>query len=132
MRFHLDINRDTIKVDNQKKGVWVFGLADLSFTSAKILLHVVPNRTASMFLPINEKVCLPGIVIHSNEWRIYIFIGNGNLRFSHLTIYHTEIFVNRQIFVHTQNIESAGNKCKYVLKIHKGIVASKDNFILKY
>ncbi|ORD92973.1 hypothetical protein A0H76_2842 [Hepatospora eriocheir] len=115
-----------------KRKVLVFSLADVLFTPAKISLHVVSNRTASTLLPIKVVVSLPRSVIHSNEWCVYIFIGNSNLRFSHFTICHTETFVNRQIFVHTQNIESSGNKCKYVLKIHKGIVASKDNFILKY
>ncbi|ORD96067.1 hypothetical protein HERIO_1962 [Hepatospora eriocheir] len=31
----------------------------------------------------------------------------------------------------TQNIESVWNKCKYVLNIHKSIVASKVNLLLK-
>ncbi|ORD98239.1 hypothetical protein A0H76_59 [Hepatospora eriocheir] len=39
--------------------------------------------------------------------------------------------MNHQTSVHTQNIESVWNKCKYVLKMHNVIVESKVNLLLK-
>ncbi|ORD95800.1 Y132A [Hepatospora eriocheir] len=103
-----------------EKEIQAFGLADVSFTPAKISLHVVPNRAASTLLPIIEEVCLPGSVIYSDEWRACARIGNSNFRFSHFTVNHSETFVNHQTGVYTQNIESVWNKCKYVQKIYNG------------
>ena len=44
---------------------------DVSFTSAKISLHIVEDRRASTLLPIIEQMCIPGSINHSDQWRAY-------------------------------------------------------------
>ncbi|ORD93149.1 hypothetical protein ECANGB1_978 [Enterospora canceri] len=104
--------------------IWVFGLADVSFTPAKISLYVVDDHKASTLLPIIERVCLPGTIINSDEWRAYMGISD-KLGFTYETVNHSESFVNPVTGIHTQNIESTWNTCKYNIKMHKGILGVK-------
>ncbi|ORD96001.1 hypothetical protein HERIO_2023 [Hepatospora eriocheir] len=85
--------------------IWVFRLDDCSFIPAKISLYVVPNRTANTLLPIIERVCASGTIIHSDQWKAYLGI-SSKLRLAHFTVNHSEGFVNHNNGVHTQNIES--------------------------
>ena len=50
-----------------EREMWVFGLTDVSFTPAKISLHIVEDRKASRLLPIIEQACIPGSIIHSDQ-----------------------------------------------------------------
>ena len=43
----------------------------MSLTPAKISLHIVEDHKASTLLPIIEQVCIPGSIIHSDQWRAY-------------------------------------------------------------
>ncbi|KRH93211.1 hypothetical protein M153_13010002185 [Pseudoloma neurophilia] len=45
--------------------VWVFGIADTTFTPAKVYLDVVKSRSAQRLLPIIQRVVFPGSIIHS-------------------------------------------------------------------
>lgn len=99
---------------------WVFGLVDTSFRPAKGYMVVVENRSAATLLPIIGSICLPGTIIHSDEWPAYVNISR-NLGFEHGTVNHSLEFVNRTSSVHTQNIESYWAKQKQRGKEMKGI-----------
>ena len=88
-----------------ERKIWVFELADVSFTPAKISLHIVEDRNASTLLPIIEQVCIPGSIIHSDQWRGYRSI-NQRFRFAHQTVNHTESFVDPITGAHTQSMKS--------------------------
>ncbi|ORD96497.1 hypothetical protein HERIO_1570 [Hepatospora eriocheir] len=62
-RYKQKYNRDR----QPTREIWVFGLADCSFTPAKISLHFVPNRTANTLLPIIERVCATETIIHNDQ-----------------------------------------------------------------
>lgn len=72
--------------------IWVFGLADTSFSPSKVVFMVVQQRNVETLLPLIRDTCLPGTEIHSDGWAAY-----------------------------RQNIESAWNRIKAVAKIRKGI-----------
>ena len=66
-----------------EREIWIFGLADISFTPAKISLHIVEDRKASTLLPIIEKLFIPGFIIHRDQWRAYRsinFMGKKDLK----------------------------------------------------
>ena len=50
-----------------EREIWVFGLADVSFTPTKILLQIVEDRKASTLVLIIEQVFIPGYIIHSDQ-----------------------------------------------------------------
>ncbi|KRH94410.1 hypothetical protein M153_27000010063 [Pseudoloma neurophilia] len=47
--------------------VWVFGIADTTFTPAKVYLEVVESRSAQRLLPIIKRAVLPASIIHSEQ-----------------------------------------------------------------
>ncbi|KAG0434044.1 hypothetical protein DMUE_5325 [Dictyocoela muelleri] len=51
--------------------IWVFGICDTSFVSAKGYIQIVSNRSADVLLPIISRVCREGTIIHSDEWISY-------------------------------------------------------------
>ena len=99
--------------------LWVFGIADTSYTPAKIYLDCVPDRTALTLLPIISRVCRADTIIHSDEWAAYNNV--GQLYFEHGTVKHKLHFVNPETGVHTQNVESYWAKRKYRVKLSKGV-----------
>ena len=50
-----------------EREIWVFGLADVPFTPAKISLQIVEDRKASTLVLIIEQVFIPGYIIHSDQ-----------------------------------------------------------------
>jgi len=103
-----------------REQVWGFGIADTSFTPAKVYVEIVPNRNRATLFEIISRVCLPGTVIHSDQWAAYRTI-NRDLGFEHLSVNHSLNFVNPETGCHTQNIESFWNRLKRPLKAMNGI-----------
>lgn len=99
--------------------IWVFGIADTTFTPAKVFLSIVENRKSSTLIPIIESICRPGTIIHSDQWSSYRSLSN-NIRFTHHTVNHSRNFVDPIYGIHTQNIESYWNKVKLRIKNSKG------------
>ena len=85
---------------------------------------------ASTLLPIMEQVCIPGSIIHSDQWKAYRST-NQRFRFAHQTVNHTESFVDPITGAHTQNIVSIWNVCKYHIKQKKGVLGSKMKIMLQ-
>lgn len=109
--------------------IWVFGLIDTSSEHKTMSLHIVDDRKAETLLPIIDEVCLPGTIIHSDMWKAYGGL-SSNSKFVHRTVNHSENFVDPSTGVNTQTIESQWNKCKYFIKMHKGVVGHKLEDIL--
>lgn len=102
---------------------WVFGIVDTSFSPARGFMKVVESRNKLTLLPIIENICLPGTIIHSDQWAAYREI--SDLGFKHDTVNHSENFINPSNGVHTQHIESYWNKQKLKIKAMKGIKKEK-------
>ena len=100
--------------------IWVFGIADTSYSPSGCYMEIVPDRKAETLLPIIRKVCKSGTIIHSDCWKAYLNI-ERDLGFSHNTVKHKLYFVDPNSGVHTQNIESFWNKMKRVTKSMNGI-----------
>ena len=103
--------------------VWVFGIADTSYTPSRVYMQVVPNRTAATLLPIITEICRTGTIIYSDQWRAYngIYLQG----FIHNTVNHSLHFVDPETQVHTQNIESYWGKVKSRIKKMNGINGAK-------
>ena len=92
---------------------WVFGLYERE--RKLTYMEVVSKRTASILLPIIEKVCEKGTTIVSDQWPAYNKL--AEIGFPHYTVDHSRFFVNptsREI--HTQNIENSWCWAKYEIK----------------
>jgi len=100
--------------------VWVFGIADTSFTPAKCYMEIVPDRKARTLLPIIRRVCILGTTIQSDGWAAYAGI-EQELGFEHKVVNHKQNFVDPITGVHTQNIESCWNKMKNIIKSMRGV-----------
>ncbi|KAF7685628.1 hypothetical protein CDIK_3623, partial [Cucumispora dikerogammari] len=88
--------------------IWVFGIADTSFTCAKIYLKVIENRSAAVLVPHISLVCRPGTIIHSDKWASYNSINVHG--FTHATVNHSLYFVNPQTLVNTKQSSRIGQK----------------------
>lgn len=81
---------------------------------------MVEARNAQTLLPIIEKVCRPGTIIHSDEWAAYRAVKKIT-GFEHRTVNHSINFVDKITGVHTQNVESLWCQSKQIIKQMKGI-----------
>ena len=90
-----------------EKEIWVFSLIDRQSESKVSYFEVVENRSSDTLLPIIQAICLPAIVIHSDNWVSYLIIWE-QLGFEHHMVNHSNrkhrfIFTNE---IHTQLIKS--------------------------
>jgi len=100
--------------------IWVFGIADRTTKPATIYVEMVPDRSAATLIPIINRVCRPGTIIHSDIWRSYHELSRS-LRYDYGAVDHSRHFVDPISGVHTQAIESAWNRIKYRFKQLKGV-----------
>jgi hypothetical protein len=106
-----------------------FGIADSSFSPAKVFLKLVENRTANVLLPLILQVCREGSIIYSDQWAAYRNI--SSLNFEHLSVNHSLFFVEPNTLVNTQTIESYWSKAKLRVKIAKGVFGGTLELFLK-
>jgi transposase-like protein len=100
--------------------VWVFGIVDTSFEPARCYMQVVPDRQKTTLYPIMESVCLPGTIIHSDEYPTYRAL-QRTIGFNHGSVNHTLHFVDPDSGVHTQHVESSWATSKLPIKCSKGL-----------
>jgi hypothetical protein len=123
--FQIDESLFSHKVKTHKgraptQQVWVFGIVDTSTKPCKGYMEIVESRSAESLLPIIQRVCRPGTIVHSDEWAAYRQI-HSRLGFQHNTVNHSVNFVDGQTGVHTQAIESWWVQRKMIIKAMKGI-----------
>ena len=88
-------------------------------------MELVQDRRAVTLIPIIQRVVLPGLIIHSDQWAAYqILIHHRN--YHSQTVNHSQNFVDPATgvqSVHTQSIESywAKRKCKRI----KGVTSDQ-------
>ena len=85
---------------------WVFGGIQRGDPS-KMFIVLVPDRTAETLLTIIRNKIRPGTTIATDGWASYSSIESMGLEYRHLTVNHSENFVNPENnLAHTQNVES--------------------------
>lgn len=89
---------------------WVFG--GICRENRECFLFSVPDRSANTLLPIIQQHIRPGTTIMSDEWAAYRDIPNVPGNYNHLTVNHSQNFVNPLNNAHTQNVESMWNRAK--------------------
>lgn len=97
---------------------WVFG--GICRETNESFLFEVPDRTAQTLLPIIQNNIRPGSIIVSDEWRSYLRVGTLPQNYQHLTVNHSQHFVDPITGAHTQKIESTWNRAKSRNKRHCG------------
>ena len=105
--------------------MWVFGMADTSYSPALGFMQLVARRDAATLLPIIQNHIAPGTIIHSDQAAMYNRASTLPGVASHGTVNHSIEFVNSTTGVHTQNIESYWNRVKTKLKRMKGCHATE-------
>ena len=96
---------------------WVFG--GICRETGECFLYPVEDRSAATLLPIIRDSIRPGTTIISDLWQSYNQIPNiGN--YIHLTVNHSQNFVDPVTGAHTQQIESNWNKAKTRNRRHFG------------
>ena len=90
---------------------WVFG--GICRETGKCFLNAVQNRTRETLFGCITANILPGTTIISDCWKAYNGIEEiEGYEFKHLTVNHSENFVDPHTGAHTQRVESMWNKAK--------------------
>ena len=89
-------------------------MVDTSYLSARGYMEIVAQRDKATILYIVRRICLPGKIIHLDQWAAYKDI--TGLGVQHYTVNRSLNFVNPNNGVHMQHIESYWNKNNFILK----------------
>ena len=94
-------------------GQWVFGMFERG--SKRVKMIAVENRDKTTLVGIIKEHIKLGTTIHSDCWAAYQTLNEEG--FVHKTVNHSEIFVNPDDGVHTQNVERLWKDVKrWILK----------------
>ena len=106
---------------------WVFGGID---ETTKIgFLIFVENRSSSTLRPLIKKHIREGSIIISDEWAAYRGIANiDGMNYTHMTVNHSQNFVDPTTGVHTNLRENMWKNCKIkfkkILAVHTTMLTS--------
>lgn len=89
---------------------WVFG--GICRKSGESFLVAVPDRSAATLLTIIKRSIRAGTTTISDLWGAYNRIKDLGMNYLHLTVNHSQNFVDPRTGAHTQNIESSWNVAK--------------------
>ncbi|XP_065096796.1 uncharacterized protein [Paramisgurnus dabryanus] len=122
-------NRGRFCTTWQRRKGWVFGMMEVKGARRLPLLKMVKDRSRNTLMPIITKHIRRGSTVYSDNWRAYLNALRP-LGYKHLTVNHSENFVDPQTGCHTQHIERAwlaiksqvsrfrGNKTTKLLREH--------------
>ena len=85
------------------EGQWVFGGHE-KYDKTRIFMSSVHNRKQTTLLPLIKKWIKPGSIIHSDCWKAYNKL--PSMGYTHITVNHSEEFVNKETRACTNSIES--------------------------
>jgi transposase-like protein len=103
---------------------WILGLCVPR--TREICVIPVPNRTTETLLALISEYVLPGSIIITDCWASYNRLSNYG--FTHLTVNHSQNFVDPESGATTNNIESVWQKLKLAHKkrygTHRSVLSS--------
>ena len=76
----------------------------------RFFFEIVEDRSAETLMPLIKKYIKKGSIIHSDCWKSYSSLEKEG--YFHLTVKHSEEFVNSETGAHTQTIESTWHALK--------------------
>jgi transposase-like protein len=94
---------------------WVFGMCE-SEPGGKIFMTSVTDRSRATLEPIILSHTTDDAVVYSDLWGAYANLGNQNRQ--HMTVNHSQNFVDPGTFAHTQRIESMWRAAKRWMLAH--------------
>jgi transposase-like protein len=89
---------------------WVFG--GICRESGECFLVMVDNRSAEVLLPLVQQYVRPGSTVITDQWRAYLGIPTLPGNYTHMTVNHSQNFVDPESGAHTQRIESTWHLAK--------------------
>ena len=89
--------------------VWIFGGIDT--TTKDVFIALVLRRNAYLLIPIIQRYILPGTTVINDLWSGYRRL--NEFGYTHLTVNHSQNFVDPQTGANTNAIESLWSKVKY-------------------
>ena len=94
-------------------------------------LEEVPSRDAQTIIPLIQKWVAPGTTIMTDEWRAYHQL--NHLGYLHITVNHSQQFVDPITGAHTQNVESMWARTKQKFKKMYGTSAAlKPSYLAEF
>lgn len=112
--------------------VWVFG--GICRETQKAFALVVPDRKApTLNQEISDHIA-PGSIIHSDSWAAYERIEQiPNRNYTHLSVNHSENFINPNNGSHTQNVERMWRSLKFRKVMQCGIRSEEaSGYVFEY
>ena len=109
-------------------GPWVFGaLETLPDGRRDFRMVPVSRRDRATLRPLITRLIAPGTTIISDEWGAYRGLEGWGMDYTHLTVNHSENFVNPNNGAHTQNVERAWRDLRFnVLKKRNGYKSGEE------
>lgn len=99
------------------EGTWVFGIIERG--TGRVALFTCNSRSADELIPKIIIVVLPGTTVMSDEWAAYSSLSQRG--YHHLTVNHSENFVDPVTGSHTQTIEGFWSNSKVYFKRMHGV-----------
>ena len=98
---------------------WVFG--GICRETRECFLYAIPDRSAATLTAIITQAILPGTTIMSDMWAAYHDLPDlAGYNYTHLTVNHSENFVNPLTGAHSQTVECMWNLAKSRNRRHFG------------
>lgn len=110
----MKIGHTKYNVGRFKDGHWILGMIDAH--SKDFRLEIIPNnqRNTATLQPLIQKHVERGSVIMTDSWSAYNNL--ETLGYEHLTVNHSQNFVDPQTFANTQTIESSWRFLRHTLE----------------
>jgi transposase-like protein len=110
------------------RGAWVIG--GVEWTEArKFFAMRVPDRSSETILEVIQKFVHPGSIIYTDCWAGYETEELENLGFQHLTVNHSDFYVDPETGVHTNNIEGTWAGLKLLISKRHRSGPSVDGYL---
>ena len=103
------LSKNKYHVGRMYPQVWIFGGIDT--TTKDVFIVPVLRRNADLLIPIIQRHILPGTTVISDLWSGYRRL--NEFGYTHLTVNHSQNFVDPQTGANTNAIESLWSKVKY-------------------
>jgi len=105
------------------EGPWLFGLCWKNGDLLERRFFIVERRDKNILIPIIQREVLPGTTIVSDEWKSYSSL--NDIGYNHLSVNHSENFVNPVNRANVQTIECLWSilKFKILRKMHENLLS---------
>jgi transposase-like protein len=128
---------DTTMYAKQKSHVWhlpasqVWVVGGICRETKEMFLKCVPNRSTATFQPLFRQKIVPGKIVITDKWRAYNWTNDDIFPFFHLTVSHSQNFIDPITHAHTQTIERIWIDAKMAKLLSWGILVDRIDYHLE-